>query len=215
MSAFLRLGLAVVAVALVGQVGSAEPLPDWSFRNPLNETAFPAGATGGLSFSNSPFQVGGSGEFVASRVASFSIAQAGSPDAVSNLPYSFTLEVRDNASLETGRLTFAGLLNGSMWRTGSDLTNQFTGPLSKSVELGDHTFAVTLTGFTSPTGYGEPAAGSITARLSVVPVIPDVPSPPVVVTPGPPSPTPEPATLLLALVGGVPLVARRLRRKGV
>lgn len=213
MSGFIRLGLAVGAVVLLSQAGRAEPLPDWSYRNPFNETAFPLGASGGLSFSNTEFQSGGSGEFVASRVASFSIAPAATPDVVTGLPYSFTLELRDDASLETGRLTFAGLLNGSLWRAGTDLTNQFTGPLSKSVELGDHTYAVTLTGFTAPTEYGDAAAGSISARLSVVTGGPVLPPDPVIGVPTSPSPTPEPATLLLALIGGVPLVARRLRKR--
>jgi hypothetical protein len=182
---------------LTGQA-VAGPLPvSWSFRNPTNEIAFPEGATGGFSFPNTPYRsFTGGGEIVAAKLSSYSVAAESDPDRVSGLPYRFTLELRDDASGDTAGLRFEGVLSGSVWRTGSDLRNRFTGGDTRSADLGGHTYTVSLTAFDGPDGYGDGEAGSITARVSIADVggEPETPGGGPVV-----SATPEPATAILAI----------------
>lgn len=203
---------AAVVLVLAG-VAFAEPVP-WSYAGPSNESYFPAGASGGITFPNYGFQAGGS-DVVVTRVAEWSIAQAGSPDTVSGLAYQFGMQLRDDPSGQTATLTFHGLLTGSYWRTGSGLTNTFTGATMQTAELGGNLYTVSLTGFEAPTGYGDELAGRITAGVRVAAVQDG----------GPPQggsgggsgegvTTPEPATLLLAALG-LPAVGavRALRRR--
>jgi len=196
--------LTLLAPALV----TAGPLPiSWSIRSPTNTVAMPDGVSGGFSFPNTVFEPGGwDGDVVVTPVTSYSLAKASAPDRVSDLPYQFAVELRDDASGETALLTFGGELSGTLWRTGNDLDNRFTGPTSRVTELGGQTYQIELTGFTAPTGYGDAAAGEITARVSVL-----SPSETPVVE------TPEPGTLALGCVaagmGGAAIV-RRVGRRG-
>lgn len=200
----LKSAVAAAVLLVVAGTGSAGPVP-WSFRAPANEAYFPTGATGGVTFPNLGFQAGGA-DITAARVATWSIAAADSPDRVSGLAYQFALEVRDDLSGNTAKLTFHGLLSGSYWRTGSDLTNAFTGATLQEVELGGNRFAVALTGFDAPTGYGDEFAGRITAGVRVGDAVKDGGG-----VLGP-NATPEPTTLLLAAVG-LPLVGLVTRRR--
>ena len=191
----------------------AEPV-GLTYGNPSNEILLPDGATGGFSFPNTASSaVPADGGVVATRLVAWSVAPEDAPDRVSNLPYQFAVEFGD-LSGETARVSFAGTLSGSFWRTGAALTNRFTGPTTRTAEVGGSRVTVDLTGFVSPTGYGEEFAGSITARVTLgadpVPVPgPEVPEP---APPAPPTATPEPATFALVLPGLLALAARRLGR---
>jgi hypothetical protein len=203
---------AAAALLILTGVAFAEPVP-WSYRAPSNESYFPDGASGGLTFPNIGFQAGGSG-VVAVPLAQWSIAKAGTPDRVSSLAYHFDLEFRDDLSGDTATMTFHGILTGSYWRTGADLTNTFTGTTRQTAELGGNLFTVSLTGFESPTGYGDELAGRITAGVEVGPVKgggggggPNGPGG------GGSVSTPEPATLLLAALGLPALGAMRAARR--
>ena len=116
---------AAAALLVLAGVAFAEPVP-WSYAGPSNESYFPAGATGGITFPNYGFQAGGS-DVVVTRVAEWSIAKAGSPDQVSGQAYQFGLQLRDDTSGQTATMTFHGILTGSYWRTGASLTTPFTG----------------------------------------------------------------------------------------
>jgi hypothetical protein len=180
----------------------------WSYRNPTNETVFTPDAGAGLSFPNGDFVArGGPGRIMVSPIVSWSSAPADSPDAIRNEPYSFAFEIRDDASGAVKALSFAGILDGSIWQTGSNLTNRFVGPTTQSFDLGANRYAVTLTGFDSPDGYGVGASGALLGSVTVQ-ALP---------TGEPPTATPEPGTLALAAIG-LPLagLARAVvrRRKG-
>lgn len=199
---------AAAALLVLAGAASAEPV-SWSYQAPSNESYFPDGASGGLTFPNLGYQAGGA-DIVAARVAQWSIAKAQTPDRLGagGMAYEFDLQLRDDLSGDTATLTFHGLLSGSYWRTGADLTNTFTGATRQTAELGGNLYAVTLTGFEAPTGYGDELAGRITAGVEVGPVkgggTPNGPGGGVA--------TPEPGTLLLAALG-LPLAGVALRRK--
>src|SRR5262245_59950209 len=86
----LKSAVAVAGLLVVAGTGFAGPVP-WSFRAPSNESFFPAGATGGITFPNLALQAGGS-DIVVARVAEWSIATASSPDQAGGLGYHFDLE---------------------------------------------------------------------------------------------------------------------------
>lgn len=203
----MPLRITVLSLALLSAVGrqaAAEELPvNWSYRNPLAEIAFADGATGGLTFPNTVFQPRtGSAEIMATRVASYSIAPDTTPDRITSLPFHFALELRDDLSGETARLTFAGVFSGDLWRTGSELTARYAGTTDQAVLLGGNRYRVELGGFAAPSGYGDPEAGSISALVTVF-------------GSDPPSPVnaPEPATAALAALGLVTVAgAARVRR---
>jgi hypothetical protein len=210
----LKSAVAVAGLLVVAGTGFAGPVP-WSFSAPSNEAFFPAGATGGITFPNLALQAGGS-SIVAARVAEWSIATAGSPDLASGLGYHFDLEVRDDLSGQTATMTFEGILNGSYWRTGSNLTTTFTGATTQTATLGGNLYTVALTGFDAPTGYGDELAGQITAGVRVGPPVKDGPGGGTGGGGGPvldPTATPEPTTLLLAALGLPALGALRLARR--
>ncbi len=179
----------------------AEPVR-LSFSSPSNEVVFPDGATGGISFPNTAVApLTGDGAIVATKLMSWSIAPESSPDSVTNLPYRFALAVRDEVTGEAARLSFEGTLSGSFWRTGSDLENRFTGSGSQSVVLGGSLVTVAVTDFDAPTGYGEQFAGSISARVTVTD--PPGEGDPTLVA------TPEPGSVVLALLGLTAIATRR------
>src|SRR4051812_25221356 len=95
----VKSAVAAAAVFVLAGAAYAEPVP-WSYAGPSNESYFPAGASGGITFPNYGFQAGGS-DVVAARVAEWSIAKAGTPDRVSGLAYQFGVQVRDDASGQT------------------------------------------------------------------------------------------------------------------
>lgn len=210
-----RIAAGVVALLLGTTVASAGPLPlSWSVRTPTNTVSRPDGATGGFSFPNTVFEPGvWEGATVVTTIASYSIAPADAPDRVTDLPYQFDVELRDDASGETARFVFSGELSGTVWRAGSDLSNRFTGSTTGTAELGGNTYRIELGGFTAPTGYGDEAAGQITARVSLAEDEFEPIDPP----PGSVVVTPEPGTLViggLAVSLGGAAFARRARRRG-
>lgn len=210
-------------LALLAGRADAGPLPAaWSYRNPLAEIAYADGASGGLTFPNTGFEslVGDAG-IVATTVASYSIAPDTAPDRVTDLPYRFAVDLRDDASGEVARLSFEGLLTGDLWRTGAALRNRPTGQTVQAVELGGNRYTVELGGFTAPGGYGDEAAGVIAAWVSVAGLAAPTPEP-VDPSPAPGIPsapavgTPEPTSALIALLGlaaaGLSRARRQLRK---
>lgn len=184
------------------QVAGAERPPDhilWSYRTPFNETAIADGATGGFSFPNES-STSALGDVVIglTKVYSWSVASASQPDVVNDLPFRFSVEVRDESSAETALLSFEGTLSGRFWRTGSALTADFTGDGVRSVELSGREYEFTVTDFDAPTGYGVDGAGSIRASVRILDVD-DAPVDQPEEVSGGQLQTPEPTTL--ALVG--------------
>lgn len=189
---------------------AAGPLPAWSYRTPTNTIAGADVMTGGLSFPNEAY-TGVTGDAVVSLtpVYSWSVASADSPDRVADLAYQFGVELRDDLSATTAYLSFQGTLTGSLWRTGSDLQNTFTGSTAYTMDLGGRAYTVTLEGFDAPTGYGLAGGGAIWARVEADDVVSEKP------TESPANiQTPEP-TILVLTAAAMPVLAvlRSGRRK--
>jgi hypothetical protein len=180
----------------------------WGYENPANSTLLTPGSAAGLTLPNAPRADGPSdGRITATAVQQWSVAPATSPDRVSQGAYTFDLKLTDYASGASGVLNFKGMLDGSIWKEGADLTNTFTGPKSGTLDLGGNTYTVTLDEFTPPNGFGENGAGRLTADVAVQAA-------------GQPDPadaettaqTPEPGTAVLGVVGLLTGAAmRRLR----
>jgi hypothetical protein len=140
----------------------------WGYENPSNTTALTPGSAAGLTFPNTTRGDGpANGRISATAVQEWSVAPAASPDRVTAEAYTFDLKLTDYTSGRSGVLAFKGVMDGTIWKTGTSLTNTFTGPTSASVNLGGSAYTVTLDGFTAPTGFGEAGAGAITADVSV------------------------------------------------
>ncbi len=180
----------------------------WSYRNPLNEIAFPDGVSGGVAFPNTEFQsFAGDQKILATVLSSYSLAQRGEPDVYREHAYEFAVEIRDDASKELARLDFRGILSGELWQTGSDLRNEFRGSTTQTALLGGNLYTVSLVDYLAPQGYGDELAGGITASVRIG-------SDGEVVTPvePPTNTTPEPATLMMAFVGLAGTGVIRFRR---
>ena len=170
----------------------------WGYESPTNSTLLTPGSAAGLTFPNMPRTDGpADGRITATSLQQWSVAPPTAPDRVDQGAYTFDLRLTDYASGASGVLNFKGMLDGSIWKEGSDLTNTFTGPTSGTLDLGGNTYTVTLDGFTAPTGFGEGGAGRITADVAVQ-AAGESGTPAV----GPTAAqTPEPATAVLGLFG--------------
>ena len=180
--------LTVLASAAWAQAG-----PLWGYRSPSNSSVLSPGAAAGLTFPNTPWADGpAGGRITATPVESWSVAPAGSPDRVTGAAYTFDLELKDYASGLSGVLNFGGTLDGSIWKTGADLSNAFTGPTTGTLGLGPNVYTVTLDTFDPPTGFGDGGAGRITADVSI-----HAADGATEAEPGAPAQTPEPSGALL------------------
>ena len=76
-------------------------------------------------------------------VTSSSSASAASPDRFAT-PFTISLQIKDGASGAVGTLTFQGTITGTLGWDRSSLNLAFQGPLTRQLELGGHTYVVTL-----------------------------------------------------------------------
>jgi hypothetical protein len=144
----------------------------------------------------------GSSDIVATNLKVFSNASPGSPATFTNKAYTLTLFLLDVNSSQSGTLKFTGIINGNVSSESSNLQNQFTGTTKQELDLGQHRYTVTIGPFTPPGPPGSANTGAIGAHAMVQ--ITDIQK------------TPEPSTLVLALLGAPVISFRvwRYRRKG-
>jgi hypothetical protein len=173
------------------------------------------GGTGGVDLTRElPGHGSGTQSITATQIRTFSSAPDTAVDHLTNQQYNLSLHLTDDASGQTGSLSFSGLLSGLISFDAAHLTNVFNAPTSQVLTLGGHKYTITLNSFVAP---GNPNAidpGSLGALVEV-----GSPTPPP--TGGgsgggpPPSNAPEPSSLVLAGLGisslGLGLL-RKLRR---
>jgi hypothetical protein len=189
-------GICTILIAPVAQAG-----PIWSYSNPANESVKTPGADAGLTFQNTlPTQTSGDQSIPATSILSWSLANAGQPDRVAGELYHFGLLIKDYTARQEGMLSFSGILDGTIWKNGSALTNTFTGATSQSLDLGANRYDVTLDAFKAPTGFGEAGAGQIMASVAVTDAKTTSTPPTAVKGPVATAQTPEPSTIAL---GGI------------
>lgn len=157
--------------------------------------------TGYITLTNeSLHQVAGNTNIVATNLRTFSTAPPDTPDVFTNKGYNLSLYILDQASGQSGTLSFTGVLNGTVTGTNSNLQNTFTGPITQTLILGGNLYTVTIGPYSPPGPPGSVNSGTISSYASVT-----------VQAIG----TPEPSTWVLSLGGllGFTVVAGRRWRK--
>jgi hypothetical protein len=178
----------------------------WGFDWDRSPVAVRAG-TGGVAFTNEPngFATGNS-DVVATNLKVFSSATSANADVFGptggKYSLTLTLTLTDLESRKVGALTFTGQLQGQFSKDEANVTNHFTGPRTEFLRLGTTLITVTMVSYSPPGPPSQANAGSITAHVTVSPLIQG-------------GGTPEPSSLLLGCVAltGVGGAVWRARRK--
>jgi hypothetical protein len=184
----------VLALALVLSAASEAPAENiaWQYSwtaNPATLTATVGTGTvtfnaqSGSSSSSAGVPVGS----LAAAVQFSSTAAAppgGTPDVFSNVPESFTATLTDGSSGLSNSVVFSGVLNGNLWSNGNSLSLTFGSP-TQSLSLDKHQYSVSIVPVLSEFGPGFGAVFGLVTASNV-------------------QQTPEPSSLLLAVLG-VPL----------
>jgi hypothetical protein len=197
-------------LCLLGTGGGAraDSVP-WSYA--WTPTTFGLTATTGdglLTFTSVSGTADGTSDVVAANLEVLSNADPDSPATFVDAEYSLTLQLTDTLSGESGFVSFAGRINGTLSNGTVDLDNTFDGELTQSLSLGGRTYTVDIGPYTAP-GLPDSALGGIGAHVGVLGSGGDPGTPP-----PPPNLAPEPSSLALALLGlsSASLVWRRGRR---
>ena len=158
------------------------------------------GNSGALTFTApaADSHAAGNSTVLAAALSTLSSALPSHPDTFSGQGYSLSLKLTDDASGQSGVLTFGGKLFGSMSAASSNITNSFTAPLTQTLSLGGHTYSVTIGPFVAPGGPMQDNKGAISAQVAVGPAV---------------AQAPEPSSLLLAALGLPAAAALRRRRR--
>jgi hypothetical protein len=210
---------ALALLALAARPVRAESIAwayDWS--KSTDAIAGDAGNTGGVSFTSFKGVLAGDQSIHATTMAAFISASAVKPDTYSGEAYHMVLDLTDQASGQSGQLTFTGRLFGSVSVAGgAKLTNTFETPLTESLKLGANLYTVTIGPFFAPKAANGGSDGFIDASVRIGAAGPLPPPPPPLTDPDQPPPTgghtPEPASLVLACAA-LPLVALLRRPRG-
>jgi hypothetical protein len=129
---------------------------------------------------------------VATNLRTSSTATRSNPDRFTAKPYTLNLFVLDETSGASGTITFTGTIDGTVSIDSANLRSTFTGQTKQVLVLGANVYTVTIGPFVQPGPPDASNAGSIgaEARVSVSSIVETLP---------------EPGTLALACLGGLPL----------
>ncbi len=198
----------LTALATLATLGLCQARADfvaWSYNFTPSALSLPADVpgTGGVSLTNEPTKkADGTSDVVVTNIRAFSSAPRSNPDHFTHAAYTFTLVLTDLASSQSTTMKFNGFFSGTISATSANLGNTFTPPLTQTVTLGGHVYAVNLVNYAPPGPPTASNAGSISAHVGVDQFTPPPPPP----TGGggggtaPPN-APEPSTLLLSCLG--------------
>jgi PEP-CTERM motif len=206
----MRYAPALFIAALLGLLGSTSHVQgayipwqySWTTDKPIIYSD--SSTTSYLTMTNQSLaQASGSSDIEATNIKVFSDA---SPfhEALFTNPggkdtYTLTMFLLDVDSGKSKTLTFSGILTGSISMFSSNLANQFVGPTTQQFDLGTNQYTVTFGPYTPPGPPGSVNSGAISAHASVT--VTEIQK------------TPEPSTLLLALLGAPAIGYRVWRRR--
>jgi hypothetical protein len=136
----------------------------------------------------------GSSHLVLSNSGTVSGSPATAPDTYTHRPFSIGLTITDQASRESGRVTFSGTIDGTASLFSSLLRINFTSSTFQRLHLGVHIYDIHLDTPALPGPPNAESTGSFGAEVTV-------------------SHNPEPSSLVLGAVGAVALGIARWRRR--
>lgn len=200
----VALGGLTLVLWLGGSARLHAELIQWSYswsRSPTQVHADSPG-TGYISLTDGAMKsAAGTSNLVATNLQAHSTAPPSQPDVFTNKTYKLGLFLKDQASGQSGTISFTGEFNGTLTADSSNIKNTFVGPTTQTLTLGNHLYTVSIGPYGPPGPTGAVNSGSIAARAEV--------------TVSTIFQTPEPTSGFLALVGGafVPLVRTGRRRK--
>ncbi|MFL5244734.1 MAG: hypothetical protein ACJ8FY_21740 [Gemmataceae bacterium] len=187
---------AALLATLFAQSNACASFVPWTYnwaRSPIAITADSPG-TGGLTLTDQPLgHAVGSSDIVATNIRTFSSAPRTNPDTFTAKPYTLSLFLQDDASGASAVLVFHGAFGGKASQSSANITNSFTGLVSQTVALGNHTYTVNIGPYAPPGPPSATNAGSISAHV-LVDQDPDPGS-------GGGGHAPEPSALLLSVLG--------------
>jgi hypothetical protein len=133
----------------------------------VNSDAGPGG--GFLTFTNEPQAAAiGSSDIVVTNIRTVSTAPLSNPDTFTTAgAYTLSLQITDDASGQTGSLTFSGKLGGSFSANNAAVMNKFTGQITQQLFLGGNTYTATIGPYAMPGPPTATNAGSISAHVDV------------------------------------------------
>jgi hypothetical protein len=194
------------ALGLAALVGTGAPVRagfvNWSYnwsRVPADVVSADSNGTSRISLTDEPLgHATNSSDIIATNIKTFSTAPRATPNNFLNAAYSLTLRLTDDASGQSGTLTFNGVFNGTLSSSSASITTKFTSPTTGELTLGNSVYTVTLGSYAPPGPPGISNAGSISASVDVRSLVSDPPPPP---PPPPTHDTPEPSAVVLGLMG--------------
>lgn len=193
---------ASVAALLLAWGNANAAFVKWSYnwsRVPSDVVSADAVGTSRISLTDEPLgHATNSSDIVATNIRTFSNAPRATPNSFLKSAYALTLRLTDDASGQSGTLTFNGVFNGTLSSSSASITTKFTSPTTGELTLGNSVYTVTLGSYAPPGPPGISNAGSISASVDVRSLVSDPPPPP---PPPPTHDTPEPSAVVLGLMG--------------
>jgi hypothetical protein len=216
--------IAIAALCGISSTTRADPIA-WDYSWVRNSSVIPSdpGSFGAIAMKDAPsgHEVGPA-LLLATRLQAFSSAPSSTPDPFSNRPFSLTLRLTDDASGNSGTLTFQGSFTGTLSATSANLAAAVDQPSGQFLSLGGHSFGVNLT-VTPPGSPSSGTLGLIQAQVAFSATAPPVsqpspsgsgsvpPPPSQMVPPSTALSSPEPSNLVLAGLGLIFLGCASLR----
>jgi hypothetical protein len=182
-------GIALTLLLLAGASARAD-LIQWGYNWSPSATKIDAdgGGTGYLGITNETSKTAaGSSNTVITNIRAFSTAPSSAPDVFTHAGFTFTLQLQDLASQQTGSVSFSGFFSGALTANNANIKANFTSPTTETLTLGGNTYTVALGTYSPPGPPGAVNAGSLNATVTVTPGTGG----------GHTSSTPEPSTLVL------------------
>jgi hypothetical protein len=161
-----------LALLLSARACARADLISWGYNWSPSAATIPAdgGGNGWISLTDSPSKAAaGTSNTVVTNLRAFSDATTSSPDKFTQAAYTFTLNLQDTASQQTGSLTFSGFLSGTLTSHSANIANTLTSPATQQLTLGGNTYTVAIGTYTPPGPPGAVNAGGLNALVTVTP----------------------------------------------